>query len=137
MSLLDRARAAAAARAALPPEPPTATELQETAARDLGRKLEIEIDPLTISEHGLREGTRYDEVSTEIEGILFRASYLWGGRDQRYHYAGNWEAARRPSRLRRKPDWRPIWGLADVGEIAGFALDGREMDGNEEGAAAA
>lgn len=92
----------------------TPTELQETAARDFALFLGEDVDPLAVSGGGY-EG-RYYPCSYTVSGVTLTASYLWGGRDQRYHMAGLWKASRRiPRRLfGDRMETREAWSLGDL-----------------------
>lgn len=122
----DRARAAARARHLVPVPELVATELQETAARDLGRLVGEDVNPLHIRQIAHRgTSSQYHVVRVAVDVVEFEASYLWGGGDYRYHTAGGWRARRLRSARRwwrrlwpdQRVSWRRVDGLADVADL--------------------
>jgi hypothetical protein len=116
MSLVEAARIAATKREReAVGQPVKPTELQCTAAHSLERTISRVIDPLAVRE--LDIAGPYDEVETVVEGVQFKGSFKWMGRNQRYKLCGFWKVEiTRRTLFRTRSRWVAIASLADLGD---------------------
>lgn len=109
MRLRDRAIAAHRNRRPDPPAEPS--DLQRTAAREVGRICGVEVDPAAVQDRGLYDdGTYRCEVA--VDGLRFRFRARWGGRDWRY--GTNWTDVQ-VGRIKKR--WIGVRDLEELGAV--------------------